>query len=106
MEVDDLEVSGEADEHATVDLAPYDDVDLESGVVPALVTGRLSEAAGGSVVALALNGRIGAVSAIFGDGEFVGLLPDTWLRDGGNEVELYLVPARPGDRSARSLPAG
>jgi len=106
LEVGALEVDGEADVGATVDLGSFDDVDLASGVVPALVTGRLDGPAEGSAVALALNGRIGAVSEVFGDGEFVGLVPDDWLRDGGNEVELYLVPDRPGDRSARTLALG
>ena len=92
---------------ATVPLGPYDDVDLASSVVPALVTGRLSGPTGDQAVALALNGRIGAVSDVFGEGQFVGLLPpDAWLREGRNELDFYLVPDRPGDRSARSLPRG
>ena len=103
-EVADLDVGEQADVEASVNLGPFDEVDLDSGVVPTLVTGRLSGPADGQAVALVLNGRIGAVSDVFGEGDFVGLLPEEWLRDGRNEVDLYAVSKRPGDRSARALP--
>jgi hypothetical protein len=68
----------------------------------------LSDAPGpGSAVALALNGRIGAVSPVFPDGvvaaAFVGLVPEQWFRNGANDLQLFLVSTEAGDLAARAL---
>jgi hypothetical protein len=72
----------------------------ESGVVPALVRATLAQPVPeGMVLAVAVNGRIGAVAPpiVAGDGtvSFAALVPDeTLFVAGANRVELHLVPAR------------
>lgn len=109
-DVDELEIGSAADVEASVDLDPFADVDPGSGTVPAIVIGNLSQLVDGSAVAVALNGRIGAVSSVFADegaaAAFVGLVPDAWFRDGSNNVRLYLVSDTAGDLGARPIEAG
>ena len=70
------------------------DVQPSSGFVPARVFGRIRA---GSVVrdtelAVAVNGRVRALTRVFGDaGEFRALVPETAFGDGANEVEVFLV---------------
>jgi hypothetical protein len=76
----------------------YQDVDLDTGIVPALVTGTLP----GNVpvdtpLAIAVNGVIGAVVPVVGGVEgrqrFAGLVENPGLFvDGENRLELFLVP--------------
>lgn len=68
------------------------------GVVPALLRGDLDRPAGPSStwLAVAVNGTIaGGAAAVPGprDGKwrFIGLVDDTYLRDGANDVVLYTV---------------
>jgi hypothetical protein len=94
---------------AEVDIAPFfGAVNRSTGVVPAMIEGELSgDVEPASAVALALNGRIGAVSPVFPDVDapnaFVGLLPEAWFRDGKNDLQLYLVSTTAGDRTARPV---
>jgi hypothetical protein len=69
-------------------------VDLDSGVVPARITGAV-EGKGGErplELAVAVNGRIEAVTQTFeldGTTRFSALVPEAGLRDGANEVEIF-----------------
>jgi hypothetical protein len=80
------------------------DLDYNSGLaafsgasrrVPAFVTGRLSgRAVGGEVVAIAVNGRVAAVTRSFRDGAEVRLgamVSPEVLRSGGNDVDAFAV---------------
>jgi hypothetical protein len=76
--------------------AAFEDVDPGSGIVPALVHGTLPrEVVPGTSLAIAVNGRIGAVVPVVAGGEgprFAGLIEDTDLfRAGENQLELFLV---------------
>jgi hypothetical protein len=73
------------------------DVRPDSGVLPALVHATVPEPLpNGTPVAIAVNGRIGAVALAVPDREkkqrIVGLIPDeTAFRAGTNELELFVV---------------
>jgi hypothetical protein len=73
-------------------------VDPDSGIVPALVHGTVSsDVAPGTPLAIAVNGRIGAVVPVVADADgarrFAGLVEDVSLfRPGANQLELFLVP--------------
>jgi hypothetical protein len=75
----------------------FEDVDPDGGVVPALVHGTLPDRVpAGTPLAIAVNGRIGAVVPVVGgpEGErrFAGLVEDTRLfTTGANRLELFLV---------------
>jgi hypothetical protein len=76
----------------------FDDVDLDGGTVPALVSGTVpEEVAEGTPLAIAVNGRIGAVVPVVAEAggvrRFAGLVEDaTLFRPGANRLELFLVP--------------
>jgi Sulfatase len=85
-----------------------------SGMVPALVSGRLaSPAPAGASVLVAVNGRIGGVSSLFPErpGEptlrFAAITPDFLWRpgDGRPQLQLYLLD-RGGGRPPRLQPVG
>ena len=86
-------------------------VDLGTGVVPARITGRIEggDARRGVALAIAVNGRIEAVTRTFADGEavrFSALVPESAFRDGANAVDVFVVAGgRPGIRLA-PIPAG
>jgi arylsulfatase A-like enzyme len=76
----------------------FDDVELDTRIVPALVHGTVpEEVPAGTPVAIALNGVIGAVVPVVESGDdgrrFAGLIadPDLFV-DGENRLELFLVP--------------
>ena len=73
-------------------------VDPEGGTVPALISGALTRGppGGGPVqLAVAVNGRVGAVGATFTQGEtrqtFAMMVPESLFLPGANEVGLYRV---------------
>jgi hypothetical protein len=77
-----------------VDAAAYDRVNLRSSTVPAWVTGRLQGVPAGRDVAVAVNGRIAAVTRSFhlatgGETLFAGMVPGSSFRTGRNRVELF-----------------
>lgn len=84
---------------ATIDGADaFRSVDLRSGFVPALVTGRIAGPAtpGSRDVAVAVNGRIVATAPTFeltdsSTENFSALVPETSFRDGANRVQVLLV---------------
>jgi hypothetical protein len=82
------------------DAAAFADVAPESGVVPALVRGTLARPVPeGMLLAVAVNGRIGAVvppiPGADGPAGFAALvLDETLFVAGANRVELHLVPTQ------------
>lgn len=80
------------------DAAAYESVDLDAQIVPALLEGtvadtRLTDA---PVLAIGLNGTVAAVTQADPPGAngayaFRALLPPEALRNGGNEVEVYVL---------------
>jgi len=80
-------------------LRRFADVDLDAPRIPAWFEGALTAAngsptEGGSVLAVALNGTIAAVTRPqVGGTEFYAILHPRLLRDGRNEVELFEVQA-------------
>jgi len=74
------------------DLGAYGNVDPASGLVPSLLTGRLSREA--DTIAVGLNGEIVAVSGTYRDGgelRFAAIIPDSSFRPGENELQLFTV---------------
>jgi hypothetical protein len=72
----------------------FDAVDPASGVVPALVTGRLQQSAGRGPVVIAVNGTVAAVSEVYpevGKPSFAGFVNDKLFKAGSNDLELYEV---------------
>ena len=67
-------------------------VDLQAPVVPALMSGRVAGNIGEpAVIAVAVNGRVAAVTRLADGGSFSALVPPTALRDGRNSVEILSV---------------
>jgi hypothetical protein len=91
---------------ATVDdPASFSAVDLAGPTVPLHVSGSVS-GAGTDEVAIALNGRIGAVVGVFRDQDdrrFSAMMPASLLRQGANEVEVLGVSGRGGALRLTSL---
>ena len=73
------------------------DVDPDSGAVPALISGALTGPAPGAPLSLAVgvNGTIGAVGLTFTQGDtpqtFATMVPDSLFQPGTNRVRLYQV---------------
>jgi hypothetical protein len=82
---------------AVKNLEEFSDVDPASGEVPALVVGEPPAGVeAGSLLALALNGRIGAVAEVAPEGKdqalrFAGILPGQLFKTGTNELQVLLV---------------
>jgi hypothetical protein len=75
----------------------FEDVDPDSGIVPALVHGTLPpQVPPGTPLAIAVNGRIAAVVPVVASSQgrrFAGLVEDpSWFRAGENRLQLFLVP--------------
>lgn len=95
-------------QHGTVGriegLALYDHIDMDAGIVPALVAGYLDASAEASPpdgVAIVVNGTIAAVSELYSERDqpqrFAALVSPAWMLAGANTVELFVVDAA-GDR--------
>jgi Sulfatase len=85
----------------------YDRIELTSGTVPALVSGRFAAPPPpGAAVLVAVNGRIGGGSQLYPErpGEpadsFAVITPDFLYRtgDGHRQLQVYLLERRGGDR--------
>lgn len=87
---------GDTPSPMTARLAPeidFSDVDPASGSVPALVSGTLTSARGGSLV-IVVNGTVAAVSEIWpeqGEPSFAGMVNDDLFKRGRNDLALYEV---------------
>ncbi|MEP7334917.1 MAG: sulfatase-like hydrolase/transferase, partial [Actinomycetota bacterium] len=71
-----------------------DSVDRASGFVPTFLEGRLLPAGARTDLAVALNGRVAAVTTTFdqhGQTRFSALVPEAALRNGRNAVEVFAV---------------
>jgi hypothetical protein len=83
------------------DVGALDAVRTRSAFVPVRIAGGirgLSKIVGSSI-AIAVNGRIAAVTRSFktdGQARFVGLVPEDSLRDGSNDVDVYAVRVTDG----------
>ena len=72
-------------------------VDLDSALAPSHVTGQLEgeRARAGILLAVAVNGRIGAVTKTFGgDAKFSAFVAESAFRQGANDVEVFAVGER------------
>jgi Sulfatase len=95
-DVSELSTGGDSD--ARVDLVAegeYANVDLSTPFVPTWVVGRVSGGTGKDI-AVAVNGRIRAVSNSFrldtgGDELIAVMVPESAMRDGRNDVEVFEV---------------
>jgi hypothetical protein len=89
----DLRITGGGPRATVANAADFASVDPAAGRVPALVHGALpASAAAGSVLAIAVNGRIGAVVPVQSDGGFAGIVEDrAAFRPGRNALDLFLV---------------
>jgi len=82
---------------AVKNLEEFSKVDPASGEVPALVVGEPPAGMGaGSLLALALNGRIGSVAEVAPEGKdqslrFAGILPGELFKSGANELQVLLI---------------
>jgi hypothetical protein len=102
--VEDLPVVAGADVEAELEqAAALRAVDLGAEEIPARLTGRVvGEGPSGRHLAVALNGVVAAVARSYssaGEERFSVLVPESALRQGANEVELFWV--RPGPELVR-----
>ena len=69
-------------------------VDSEAGVLPSFVSGPVSGVDPGTVLAVAVNGRVRATTRAYRDGGrtvFAALVPPSSLREGRNDVSAFEV---------------
>jgi hypothetical protein len=107
-EMDDL--ASEGPDAPTYELYGDSWYDPEAPVLPTRIAGEIDGARGGEDVAIAVNGRIAAVTRTFsfaGETLISALLPESAFRPGANQVRLYLV-REDGDglRLEAAVPAG
>jgi hypothetical protein len=82
--------------------------DPDSPVVPVHVAGILLGAEAGHDVAVAVNGRIGAVTRSYeyaGKTWFSAVLPEDAFRSGGNDVRIFLVESEGGSLRLVEVPS-
>ena len=76
-------------------------VDATSGVVPSFLSGRAGDLEPGTVLAVAINGRVQATTRAYRDegrSVFAALVPPSSLREGRNAVSVFEVLAGGGLR--------
>jgi hypothetical protein len=77
-----------------------DSVDRAAGFVPTFVEGRVQPTGTRADLAVALNGRVAAVTRTFdqhGQTRFSAMVPEDALRSGRNDVEVFAVEAAGGE---------
>jgi hypothetical protein len=85
------------------------DYDPDSPVAPVRIAGRIEGAPAGEDVAIAVNGRIVAVTRSFelgGDVLVSAVVPESAFRPGENGVRVYLVEGAGEDPTLRELAPG
>jgi hypothetical protein len=104
--VGELAVTDGGPRATVANLADFASVDPGSGTVPALVHGSVpGSVPAGAPLAIAVNGRIGAVVPVQPGGRFAGMLPDpAMFRAGENSLEILRVDGG-GSLSRLSLQA-
>jgi Sulfatase len=107
-----LTVAGSGGTARVIGADDFRDVDLSSGTVPAQVGGHLTGTTPGAAprpaVAVAVNGVIGGVSETFATGDspptwFSAMVPDTLLRPGDNQLQLFLLDTTGGQQRLHPL---
>ena len=110
--VADLTVAGSGGSARVSGLDDYRRVDLAGGVVPSWVGGQLTSTTPGTpprpAVAVAVNGVIGGVSETFASAGssptwFSAMVPDTLLRPGDNQLQLFLLSTTGGQQRLHPL---
>ena len=69
-------------------------VDLRANLIPTWIQGDLTGVAPDQDLAIAVNGRIAAVTQSFdagGQSKFAAMVPDSSMRDGRNDVSVYVI---------------
>lgn len=95
--VDDMNLAPPGTTTVSVnDLETHENADPNAPLLPALLEGRLNgvEPDAGEKVAIAMNGRVVAVTRTYskdGLAHFYAMLPPRWFGTPPNEVEFYLV---------------
>ncbi len=72
----------------------YDKVDTSGDVIPVRFAGNLTGANGTEILAVAVNGEIGAITRAYRDEDrvsFLAMVPPRLLRDGDNRIDLIQV---------------
>jgi hypothetical protein len=98
-----LQVTGSLSASATIDAIGSKLVRAfpkRSPLIPSPLTGPVSGLHPGDAVAVALNGQVAAVSAVYRGPRFSALVPETAFRPGRNAVRAFLVT---GSASAPQL---
>jgi hypothetical protein len=72
------------------DPGQFDDVDLDSPLLPIWVSGAVTALPGGSDLAIVVNGRVAATTKV-DRGRFGALVPPRVLREGENRVEVLEI---------------
>jgi hypothetical protein len=72
------------------DPGQFDDVDLDSALLPIWVSGSVTALPGGSDLAIVLNGRVAATTKV-DRGHFAALVPPKALQAGANRVEVLEI---------------
>ncbi len=92
------------------DLASFDDVDAESGIVPALVSGHVELPPGEArpaAVVITLNGTVAAVSDLYAEGDqahrFAALVSPRFMATGKNSLGLFLLEGAGSERLLRRI---
>jgi hypothetical protein len=110
--VGELTVAGGGGTARVIGLDDYQRVDPASGKVPAQVGGQLTRTTPGTpprpAIAVAVNGVIGGVSETFASGDssptwFTAMVPDTLLRPGANQLQLFLLDNTGGQQRLHPL---
>ena len=110
--VDELAVAGNGGTARVSGLADYRRVDPSSGEVPSWVGGQLTRTAPGTPerppVVVAINGVIGGVSETFASSDsapswFSAMIPDSLMRPGDNQLQLFLLETSGGGQRLRPL---
>jgi hypothetical protein len=101
--VSSLQVTGPLSASATIDAVGSKLVRAfpkRSQLIPSPLTGPVSGLHPGDAIAVALDGRIAAVSVVYRGGRFSALVPESGFRAGRNTVRAFLVT---GSASAPEL---
>jgi hypothetical protein len=111
--LDDLPAGPPAGSAKVVGLDEYHHIDPASGTVPAEVGGQLTRVAAGTPtrppVVVAINGVVGGVSETFASPAgtaptwFTAMIPDSLMRKGDNQLQLFLLDTTGGKQRLRPL---
>jgi hypothetical protein len=74
-----------------------------SQLIPSPLTGPVSGLHPGDAIAVALNGQIAAVSAVYRGPRFSALVPETAFRPGRNSVRAFVISGSPAAPRLREL---